>query len=326
MTAFHPRDFRRGLRHAGLTHGEYRVAVELAEHSNRDDPIVWPSVAALADVCAMTERGVQGILSSLSAKGVATRVSSTKGGRGNTNRWRLLIKTPNDASGFTAGSEAETPNETAQKPRTKLHKTPNRRSPEVVRSSSLEGGEGARARADEPTDEPLDVDAVADPDDEPPTPEDLPANKQPSEPEAVEPATGEVVAQRIDDMDGGTIVDGEIVETDSDPEPPLECAKHRNWPIDIERPNCHACRRVREANQSAHDAWTFRALCISGSPAEPAKPAPAPRHDPKPRPVPPSWVPGPDGRPRCRRHGHLPTAPVDCTRCHDAAIAAGKSA
>lgn len=235
MTAFHPRDFRRGLRHAGLTHGEYRVAVELAEHSNRDDPIVWPSVAALADVCAMTERGVQCILSSLSAKGVAARVSSTKGGRGNTNRWRLLVKTPNNASGFTTGSQAETPNdasgftansqaktpnETAQKPRTKLHKTPNRRSPEVVRSRKKEGDEGARARADEPTDEPLDVEAVPDQANAPP----------PEEPSRKSEAASNEMALWIRGPYGP------------------RCRKHANHP---NPPKCARCGDAREAEQAA---------------------------------------------------------------------------
>ncbi len=40
---------------------------------------------------------------------------------------------------------------------------------------------------------------------------------------------------------------------------------------------------------------------------------------------PPSWIRGPFG-PRCRAHGHHKTAPADCERCQDAAIAARKSA
>lgn len=34
-----------------------------------------------------------------------------------------------------------------------------------------------------------------------------------------------------------------------------------------------------------------------------------------PKPEPPAWIPGPDGRPRCRRHAHLEAPPNDCTRC-----------
>lgn len=152
---FHPRDFRHGLRHAGLTHGEFRVAVELSEYCGVGKPEVWPSVAKLAETCDMTERGIQRALEHLAGKGVVALVFRTKGGRGSTNRWRLLVKTPNEGSGFTTpgtpndGSpfEDETPNRITPKPRTDSLATPNPRSPEVVRSRETEGD----THASEPT-------------------------------------------------------------------------------------------------------------------------------------------------------------------------------
>jgi hypothetical protein len=53
---FNPRDFRRGLRGAGLTDAEYRVAVELAEFSMIGKPEVWPSLPTLAENCCMADR------------------------------------------------------------------------------------------------------------------------------------------------------------------------------------------------------------------------------------------------------------------------------
>jgi Helix-turn-helix domain len=155
---FHPGVFRRGLRHAGLSDGEFRVAVELSEYSGMDKPVVWPSVRALAEACGMTERGVQKALERLVTKGVLALVSRTKGGRGCTNHWRLLTKTPNRDSGFETAETpnhgspftAETPNEDTPKPRTEAHETPNPRSPEVVISGEREGDARARERTDQP--------------------------------------------------------------------------------------------------------------------------------------------------------------------------------
>lgn len=312
---FHPRDFRRGLRHAGLTHGEYRVAVELAEFSNRDEPIVWPSVATLAEICGMTERGVQGILSSLTAKGVTVCVDRSTGGRGNTNRWRLLVATPNHRSGFT---EAETPNETAQKPRTKLRETPNPRSPEVVRRSFLEGVGGTRARAREREPEPLDVEIVPNHSNEPPPATGLSANGV--QPLDVEPASREVIARRI----GGLAeIDAELVYGDLEPE--LYCERHS--PHGTDRP-CVGCKKQRQHNeawqQEQEDLKLQRFLADAAKPARPAGDTIIPAHRP-PSPVPPTWIDGPHG-PRCLRHGHLKVAPAECIRCQDAAIAARASA
>ncbi|MCV7190846.1 hypothetical protein [Mycolicibacterium thermoresistibile] len=53
---------------------------------------------------------------------------------------------------------------------------------------------------------------------------------------------------------------GEVVEDDPDPEPPLECRDHAALPIDVRRPRCHDCRRVRQANQPAHHDWRLRQM------------------------------------------------------------------
>jgi hypothetical protein len=101
---FHPREFRRGLRHAWLTDAEYRIAVELCEFAGIGKPVVWPSVPTLAENCCMKDRGVQYILGRLETKGVIVCVTRSKGGRGQTSRWQLLVR------GFTSDtvSDSET--------------------------------------------------------------------------------------------------------------------------------------------------------------------------------------------------------------------------
>jgi hypothetical protein len=100
MAEFHPRDFRRGLRHANLTDSEFRVAVELCEYAGFDKPTVWPSTVVLADTCGMAERSLRRIIRRLEAKGVITCAAPSKGGRGQTSRWQLHVITRTGQSGF----------------------------------------------------------------------------------------------------------------------------------------------------------------------------------------------------------------------------------
>ena len=160
---FHPGAFRRGLRHADLTDGEFRVAVEMAEHANVGKPIVWPGAMKLAETCGKTRNGIQGVLKRLEAKGVIMRAdsASNKGGRGHANRWRLLVvPEPERANGGYPFGDAQRANGrwplaperandgTAKGPTTERERA-NGGWPEVVRSSSEVGG----ARASEPTDQ-----------------------------------------------------------------------------------------------------------------------------------------------------------------------------
>jgi len=113
MTAdnFSPRAFRRSLRHACLTDAEYRVANELCEFAGIGKPVVWPSVPTLAENCCMKDRGVQYTLGRLEAKGVIACVTRSKGGRGQTSRWQLLVKgdTVSDPKRCTAMHRLPTP-------------------------------------------------------------------------------------------------------------------------------------------------------------------------------------------------------------------------
>jgi hypothetical protein len=179
-------------------------------------------------------------------------------------------------------------------------------------SENSSGGE----TCDEP--EPLDVETVPDTGDAPPPADSSEEKPQPLDVEEVEPASRELVTQRIDGKDA---IVGEVVDHDPDPEPQAYCDLHMPHGTDN---SCGACghrRRTRETWAQRQQARLLRGIFSKA--AEPARPV---RWQPAPKPEPPSWIPGPDGRPRCRRHGHLPTAPVGCTRCHDAAIAAGESA
>src|SRR5262249_51390390 len=92
MGDFHPRDFRRGLRGAGLTANEYRVAVELSEYAAVGKPVVWPAVDTLAADCAVSRSTVIRALNRLEAKAVITCAGGRNGGRGRSTRWRLLVK------------------------------------------------------------------------------------------------------------------------------------------------------------------------------------------------------------------------------------------
>lgn len=156
---FHPGAFRRGLRHAGLTHGEFRVAVEMSEYSTVGEPVVWPGVRTLAETCDMTRNGVQCVLKRLVAKHVivCADLSANKGGRGHANRWRLLVaaepERANHGMPFVDQERAKSGlpfNEErakyghAKRPTTDTERA-NQRWPEVVRSSSLEAGPPAHS-------------------------------------------------------------------------------------------------------------------------------------------------------------------------------------
>ncbi len=92
LNGFRPRDFRRGLRRAGLTPTEYRVAVELCEYAGPDKAVVWPSNPTLAEDCGLCVRTVVRALNRLQAEGVIACAGTRKGGRGRGTRWELLIK------------------------------------------------------------------------------------------------------------------------------------------------------------------------------------------------------------------------------------------
>lgn len=186
--------------------------------------------------------------------------------------------------------------------------------PSVGEFEEPSGGENARATEDEP----LDVETVPDYGNAP-TPPDISKDKpQQLNVADVEPASRELVTQRIDDVDA---IDGVVVDDHPEPAPQPYCDQHMPNGTDSSCGACGRRRRIREKWEQRQQTWLLRGIFSKG--AEPAQPV---RRQPEPKPEPPSWVPGPDGGPRCRRHGHLPTAPVDCTRCHDAAIAAEESA
>jgi Helix-turn-helix domain len=89
---FHPRDFRRSLRGAGLTPTERMVAVELSEYSGIGKAIVWPAVATLAADCGVGRSTVKRALNRLQSKGFTAAIGSRAGGRGHATRWQLLVK------------------------------------------------------------------------------------------------------------------------------------------------------------------------------------------------------------------------------------------
>ncbi|WP_460359036.1 hypothetical protein [Mycobacterium sp. ZZG] len=195
------------------------------------------------------------------------------------------------------------------------------KSPNLPISEELnkEGRENARAAEAEP----LDVETVPDTGDEPPPPDFSDEEPQPLDVEEIEPAIRELVAQRIDGTDA---IDGEVIDDDSDPEPQPYCDLHMPHGTDNSCGACGRRRKLREKWERRQQAsWLKGVFSTTAEPAQPpVRRQPAP--EPAPRPEPPEWIPGPDGRPRCRRHGHRKVAPANCTECRDAAIAAGESA
>ena len=216
---FHPRDFRRGLRHAGLTDGEYRVAIELSEFAGIDRPVVWPSIPTLAENCCIDERSVRRILHRLEAKGVIACIVRSKGGRGHTNQSRLCVlpqETLTDGSGFMGD---ETLTDGSVNPDPTCRKTLTGGSGEVVIEEEKKGG---RAR----TREPRNPRAVPDADNAPPPP-----NLNGEQPSATAADSGPPSPPQSPDEN----------------EPPRFCPQH---PHGTERP-CHGCRLAR----LEHEDW-----------------------------------------------------------------------
>jgi len=92
VTDFSPRAFRRSLRGAGITATEYRVAVELCEYAGPQKPVVWPSIAVLAEDCELGRSTVIRVLGQLESKGFIACDGGRKGGRGCSTRWRPIVK------------------------------------------------------------------------------------------------------------------------------------------------------------------------------------------------------------------------------------------
>ncbi|GFG98130.1 hypothetical protein [Mycobacterium timonense] len=209
-------------------------------------------------------------------------------------------KAESPRSDLPEGDIATDLGEIATPPRRNRHSTGAKSQPalpiETLEKREREGGEEGCAVPDEPG--PLDAEIVPDP-----------ANAHPpqNQPDSTDPADAWVEAELVDD--------------DPDPEPQQYCDRHMPHGTDG---NCGACgrrRRIREKWEQRQQTSLLRG--IFSKTAEPPQPV---RRQPEPRPEPPSWVPGPDGRPRCRRHGHRKVAPVECAGCRDAAIAAEESA
>ena len=137
---FHPRDFRRGLRHAGVTDAEYRVAVELSEYAAIGKAVVWPSLPTLAEHCRMERRRCAAHPPQAGGKG-CHRLRYPQQGRPQPNQ-------------SLAAMHAHTGNRDprvavyGRKPRPKEPKTATGGSPEVVKEVVKE--EDARARATHP--------------------------------------------------------------------------------------------------------------------------------------------------------------------------------
>jgi hypothetical protein len=70
---FTPWAFRQSLRGMKLTGAQYRIAIELAEHTKSGKPAVWPSIATLARHCAMNTRTVERALGELANLGIITK-------------------------------------------------------------------------------------------------------------------------------------------------------------------------------------------------------------------------------------------------------------
>lgn len=85
------------------------VLLCIADHANDDGLEAFPSLARLARKTGMTERGVQKAIQSLIALGELQVTMG--GGRGRSNRYRVLMQTPNDVPPLDGNPEQETVNQ-----------------------------------------------------------------------------------------------------------------------------------------------------------------------------------------------------------------------
>lgn len=84
------------------------VLLCIADHANDDGLEAFPSLARLARKTGMTERGVQKAIQSL--VGLGELQVTMGGGRGRSNRYRVLMQTPNVVPPLEPNPEPETPN------------------------------------------------------------------------------------------------------------------------------------------------------------------------------------------------------------------------
>lgn len=118
--------------------GELLVLLALADQA-RHDGTCRPSLARIAQMARMTERGAQKIIRRLTEKGLVA-VSFEQGGRGHTNEYQVTIpeqQTPNAVRGIMA------------KPRTEAPETPNTGSPDPIEPVDDADETRASAIADE---------------------------------------------------------------------------------------------------------------------------------------------------------------------------------
>jgi hypothetical protein len=86
---FSPSHFRRSLSGADLTALEYRILVEMCEHSQIDKPVVRIGSPRLAGLCGCTPESVRKCWGQLKAKGFIYPVGKHGGGN-KVDRWRLI--------------------------------------------------------------------------------------------------------------------------------------------------------------------------------------------------------------------------------------------
>jgi hypothetical protein len=89
-TTFNPSLLRRSLSAADITALQYRLLVELCEHSQIDKPTVKVSNVRLANHCGCTEEAVRQNLNKLQSAGFIQSVGKRQGGNAGANRWRLV--------------------------------------------------------------------------------------------------------------------------------------------------------------------------------------------------------------------------------------------
>lgn len=90
-TKFSPSHFRRSLSGADeLTHVQYRILIELCEHTQIDKPCVKVSNVRLAAHVGITADAVRKNLNQLAEMGFIRSVGRRVGGNGGANIWRLI--------------------------------------------------------------------------------------------------------------------------------------------------------------------------------------------------------------------------------------------
>ncbi len=121
-----------------LTGVASRVANVLTRYFSRDSRLAYPAHGTLAAELSVTDRAIRATISKMIEQGHLGVVGNRHGGRRQTNRYRLILRTLKGGTpvpGFVQerrNNRSENPEQTFRKPGTTVPETRNNRSTELT--------------------------------------------------------------------------------------------------------------------------------------------------------------------------------------------------